>query len=237
MALDADLGEAHCALAYARMLFEYDWAGAEAGFRRALELSPGYAEAYDLYGRMLSGLERYDEAIALQQRAHELDPLSARSDVVSSMVRAGRNEEAVRVAQRMLATDPDYTRLRTILGWALFRVGRVDEGITELERGVALAPDETIWLAQLGQACGLAGKTERAREILRRLESWPTPVSPYHMAYVHIGLGDFERALDLLEQAFDTGTGATIGLKGSFLFAPLRGHPRFTALLQRMKLA
>src|SRR4029079_18968236 len=112
VALDPDLGEAHCALAYARVTFEFDWQHAEEGSRRAIELSPGSSEAYDLFGRMLSGLERYDEAIALQQRADELDPLSARSDVVTTMVRAGRHEEAIRAARRALATDPDYTRLR-----------------------------------------------------------------------------------------------------------------------------
>ena len=235
--LDPELGEAHAAHAYARMVFEYDWEGAEASFRRAIELSPGYADTYDLYGRMLAGLERFDEAIALQQRAYELDPVSARSDTVTSLVRAGRNEEAIRLARRLLATDPDFTRLRTILGWALIRTGQVEEGIVELERGVALAPKEPMWLAQLGQALAMAGHRDRALEILRRLEAWPTPVSPYHMAYVHTGLGDLERALDLLEQAFEKGTGALIAIKGSFLFTPLRGHPRFTALLERMRLA
>ena len=237
VALDPELGEAHCALAYTLMLFEFDWERAEAGFRRAIELSPGFSEAYALYGRMLAAIERYDEAISIQQRAYEMDPLSARSDLVTSMVRAGRYEEAIRAARRFLTLDPNFTRLHTILGWALFRTGRVDEGIAELERGAALSPDETLWLAQLGQAYGLAGRREQALEIVRRLESWPTAVSPYHMAYAHIGLGDFERALDFLEQAFVTGSGATIGLRGSFLFAPLRGHPRFTALLKRMRLA
>jgi len=89
--------------------------------------------------------------------------------------------------------------------------------------------------SQLGEVWNLS--TSQLYAVLKRLESWPTPVSPYHMAYVHTGLGDFARALDYLEQAFDKGTGATIGLKGSFLCAPLRGHPRFTALLQRLKLA
>jgi len=237
VALDPELGEAHCALAYARMAFEFDWQGAEASYRRAIELSPGYSEAYGLFGRMLAGLERYDEAIALQKRASELDPLSARSDIVTSLVRAGRYEEAIGAARRALVTDPDFPRLRTILGWALLLTGRVDEGVAELERAVALAPNDTAWLAQLGQAYGLAGRKERALEILRRLESWPAPVSPYHMAYVHVGLGHFERALDYLEQSFERGSGATFGIKGSFLFAPLRGHPRFTALLRRLGVA
>jgi TolB-like protein/Tfp pilus assembly protein PilF len=235
--LDPELGEAHCAQAYARLAYEFDWDGAEAGFRRAIELSPGFSDAYDLYGRMLSGLERFDEAIAMQQRAYELDPLSARSDMVTSMVRAGRYEEAIRAARRALAADPDYARLHTTLGWALFRAGRTDEGIAALERGVDLAPNDTTWVAQLGQAYGLTGRRDKALEMLKRLEGWPTPVTPYHLAYVYTGLGDFERALDELERAFDSGSGAMFGLKGSFLFAPLRGHPRFTALLKRMRLA
>jgi len=235
IALDPELAEAHCAQAYARLAYEFDWEGAEQGFRRAIELSPGYSEAYDLYGRMLSGMERFDEAIALQQRAYELDPLTARSDVVTTMVRAGRYEEAIRAAHRSLAIDPDYTRLRTTLGWALLRSGRTDEGVAELERAVAAEPDDAMWLAQLGEAYGLTGRREQALEILKRLESWPRPVSAYHLAYVYTGLGEFEKALDQLEHAFETGRGAMFGLKGSFLFTPLRGHPRFTALLKRMR--
>ena len=132
---------------------------------------------------------------------------------------------------------PEYTRLHTVLGWALFLSGQTDDGIAEMQRGVDLSPGEALWLAQLGEAYGLAGRRDEALAIERRLEAWPTPVPPYHLAYLHVGLGDHERALDLLEQAFDLGTGSSIGLRSSFLFAPLRGHPRFTALLKRMRLA
>ncbi|MEO8337802.1 MAG: hypothetical protein ABI664_22705, partial [bacterium] len=61
-------------------------------------------------------------------------------------------------------------------------------------------------------------------------------VSPYHFAYVHTGLGNAERAMDYLERAASEGAGPAYGIKGSFLFAPLRGHPRFRALLRRMNL-
>ena len=61
-------------------------------------------------------------------------------------------------------------------------------------------------------------------------------VSPYHLAYIHTGLGEFDQAMDLLETAFEMRTGAIYGIKGAFLFAPLRGHPRFTALLRRLNL-
>ena len=83
------------------------------------------------------------------------------------------------------------------------------------------------------------GQTEPARAILGELEVLAKTryVSPYHPAYVHVGLGEHERALDLLEQAYEQRAGGIFGIKGSFLFAPLRGHPRFQALLRKMNLA
>jgi TolB-like protein/Tfp pilus assembly protein PilF len=239
IALDPELGEARCADAYARFVFEFDWAGAEAGFKRALELSPGSDDSYDLYGRLCAALARFDEAIALQERARGLDPVTHRTDLATSLLRAGRNEDAARVATESIRLEPRDPRPRATLGWALFRLGRVDEGLAELERAVALMPSEDIWLAQLGEAYGLAGKIEKARGVLQQLEdpSRPVPPSPYQLAYVYTGLGDTERAVDCLERAFERGGGPMYGIKGSFLFAPLRHHPRFTALLKRMRLA
>lgn len=63
-----------------------------------------------------------------------------------------------------------------------------------------------------------------------------TCVSPYHLAYVCTGLGEVDRAMDLLERAVADRTGPTYSIKGSFLFAPLRGHPRFRALMRSMNL-
>jgi hypothetical protein len=75
--------------------------------------------------------------------------------------------------------------------------------------------------------------------VLRRLEELSASqyVSPYHLAYVLTGLGEHERALDYLERAWEERAGALFGVKGSFLFRPLRHHPRFQALLRRMNLA
>jgi serine/threonine protein kinase/tetratricopeptide (TPR) repeat protein len=239
LALDDELGDAHCAAAFVRFVYDFDWAGAEAGFRRALELSPNSADTYDLYGRLLSSLERYDEAVAYQQRAQELDPLAHRADPANALLRAGRPAEALEAAQRAIALDPRYARGQSTLGWACLATGRVEEGLAALERAVALAPGETQWAAQLAQAYAQAGRVERAREILARLESQARRgyIAPNHLAYVYTGLGEHDRAIDCLEQAFEQRAGAVYGIKGSFLFAPLRGHPRFVALLRRMHLA
>jgi len=236
--IDPQLGEVHCTVAYLKAIWDFEWAGAEVEFKRALELSPNSADAYDLYGRMCSGLGRYDEAIALQRRAQALDPLAHRLDVATTQLRAGRYEEAARGATRALELDPDHARALATLGWALFKRGMTDEGLANLERAVALTPGNTQWLAQLGQAYGLAGRVDRARHVLRQLEERAREgyVSPYHVAYVYTGLGERDRALDELERAFAQRAGAVYGIKGAFLFEPLRGHPRFDALLERMNL-
>jgi len=236
--LDPDLAAAHCTAAHIKMAREFDWAGAEREFKRALELSPSDDDTYDLYGRLRAGLGRHDEAIALLRRAHELDPLAHRMDMVTALLRAGRYEEAAVEAKDAVELEPGYDRARATLGWAYFLSGKKDEGVAELKEAVAISPRNTMWLGQLGEAYAMAGNTAKAREILGELEERTRAsfVSPYHIAYVHTGLGEFDRALDLLERAVAERTGPAYSIKGSFLLTRLHGHPRFRALLRQMKL-
>jgi eukaryotic-like serine/threonine-protein kinase len=238
LALDADLGEAHAVLGLLRMVHDFDWAGAEAEFKLALELSPGAADIYDHYGWLCGALERYDEALALVQRAQELDPLTHRADVAATLLRAGRHQEALEAALKCVEFEPEYARGRSTLGWAYLKLGRPDEGLAELEQSVRLGPGNTLYLAQLGEGYGLTGRTEQAREVLRELQELAREryVSPYHVAYVYTGLGEREKALDLLERAYEERAGSLYGIKGSFLFPTLRSHPRFEALLRKMNL-
>jgi serine/threonine-protein kinase len=237
--IDPELGEAHSMLGLLSFTHDFDWVRAEAEFKLALELSPGSADIYDHYGWLCGSMERWDEALALVKRAEELDPLMHRSDVASTLVRAGRYEEALESARHAVSFDPQHGRSNSTLGWALIKLGRIDEGLASLERAVAANPDSTMYLAQLGQAYAITGNTSRAREALRVLEEKSTQryVSPYHLAYVYTGLGEMDRAIDLLERAYDERAGSVYGIKGSFLFAPLRSHPRFKALLAKINLA
>ncbi len=237
--LDAELAEAHATLAYLKFVGDYDWARAEREFKRALELNPSSADTYDYYGRMLSSLERHDEALALLKRAQELDPLAHRLDLATELLRAGRYDEALRSARLGSDLDSQYARGHATLGWAYLKKGMCDEGLAELEQAVTLAPGNTNWLGQLGQAYGLAGELAKARDVLQQLEvlSRQRYVSPYHMAYVYVGLGEQDTAIDWLERAYVERAGAVYGIKGSFLFTALRSHPRFTALLKKMNLA
>ena len=239
IALDPDLAEAHTMVGYVKMAYEFDWAGSEAEFKRAIELNPNSADAYDLYGRLCGSLDRHDEAIALQLRAHELDPIVNKTDVATALLRADRYDEAATYARRAVEVDRDDPRSHFTLGWAYLGQGKRDEGLAEMEGAVALAPASTLWLGQLGQAYALSGMREKAVAILERLveQSRAGFVSPYHLAYVYTGLGRYDDAMDCLEQAEAKRSGSIYGIKGSFLFKKLRSHPRFVALLERMHLA
>src|SRR6058998_1963778 len=235
LALDPELGEAHCMLAFIKAVCDFDWVGAEQEFQRALELTPNNADTYDLYGRMCLALERSDDALAMERRAQELDPLAHRADVARALLRAGRYDEALQAATHAVELDPHYARAHATLGWAYLKKGIVKQGVAELEIAVSLSPGDTLWLAQLGQAYGMVGDVARARDVLHQLEELAGRrfVSPYHMALVYTGLGEQERAIDWLERAYEGRSGPIYSVKGSFLFAALRAHPRFVALLEK----
>jgi len=239
LAIDNELGEAHAVLALLKFIHDYDWKGAEAEFKVALELSPGSADIHDYYGWWASSQERYDEALEHVRRANELDPLAHRSDVASTLIRAGRYEEALASAKRGVDVEPEYARARSTLAWAFIKTGNFDEGIANLRLAVSGNLQHTMYIAQLGEAYAVAGRTEEARVILRQLEEMSREryVSPYHIAYVYTGLGEYDRAIDLLEQALADHSGSIYGVKGSFLFTPLKSHPRFQNLLKKLNLA
>jgi serine/threonine-protein kinase len=235
---DSGLAEAHAMLAFLKFVCDYDWSGAEREFKVALELDPNSGDTYYSYGLMLAALGRYDEALRVQQRAHELDPLAHRGDTATTLLRAGRYDEALRDITKELDVDPQFPGANATLGWIHVLSGQQDAGIAALEKALALSPESTLWMAQLGQALAMVGRTDEARAILRRLNELSAEryVSPYHMAYVHVGLGEYERAMDWLERAYSERAGGVFGVKGSFLFAPLREHPRFQGLLRKMNL-
>jgi adenylate cyclase len=237
--LDDQLAEAHSISAFIRFGFDFDWVGAEREFLTAIELSPSNAEAHAHYSWLCHSLERHDDALREVRLARELDPLLVQTDVATTLLRAGRFDEALEDARSSLRDVPASPRAYSTLGWALIFQGEHAAGIESLERASWLASNSTLFSAQLGQACAITGNVERARNILQQLHDRAARefVSPYHFAYVYAGLGEADAAMDCLERAFERRSGAIYGIKGSFLFRNLRSHPRFKSLLQRMNLA
>ena len=223
------------------MVHDFDWAGAEEEFKLALELSPGAADIYDHYGWLCGALERYDEALALVRRAQELDPLTHRADVATTLLRAGRHEEALQAA---LALRRVRSRVRA--GALHAGLGLSDNGMAGEGSGRARAggdagmPGHPLYLAQLGEAYGLTGKTGGGAG--ECCDSWRSCrgkryVSPYHWRTSTPGWASRIRRSRSWSEAYEERAGNVYGIKGSFLFTSLKEHPRFQALLAKMNLA
>lgn len=150
--LDNQLGEAYASLGTVRFL-QQDFPGAEQAYKRALELNPNYAPAYDGYGLLLRwGFARQEEALERHQTALGLDPLSTPINmaVVEDYHELGRFEDALAGCQRIIEIDPDYPRAYTIMAdlyWEVF--AQLDEGVRWLHKAVDLDPgnpDHARWL-------------------------------------------------------------------------------------------
>lgn len=238
--LDDSLAEAHTSLAYARFMYERRWEEAERGFRRALELSPGYATAHQWYAFLLAALGRHGEAIAQARQAREHDPLSLVINSDLGMVLCfARDPAAEAQLRRTLELDPAFAYAHWELGVALQQQGRLDEAVAELRLASSMAPDNPMLQAMLGQALAQAGQTAEARKILALLEERATrePVEASLFGFLRAGLGEQDRAIDCLEEACDQGSRFVAFLAIWSIYDPLRNHPRWPGLLRRAGLS
>ena len=131
LALDETVADAYEALAFVLQYYEWDWAGAERAYRRALELSPGDSQTRFAFASMLAMIGRVDESVAQARSAVEHDPLSAmpRSQLAQSFVIARRFEEAIAESHAAIELDPRVSMSYTTLGWALVGLGRLEETV------------------------------------------------------------------------------------------------------------
>ncbi|HKS28309.1 MAG TPA: protein kinase [Pyrinomonadaceae bacterium] len=238
--IDDTVAEAHTSFAFARMFFEWDWAGAEGEFKRAIELNPNYATAYQWYGRLLSVLGRHNESIVNLQMAQALDPLSLsiNTGVGVSYYLAGRYEDAIEQYRKALEVSDRFTLAHEHLGSALLQVGRPEEGVAEFQRAVALDESDLGLHSSLGHACAVAGRREEASKILSELKEAAREryVSPYFMVELLAGLGQTDEAFEWLERCYRDRSPHLIFLNVEPKLSALKADPRFDNLLKRMNL-
>jgi TolB-like protein/Tfp pilus assembly protein PilF len=241
LALDPTLAELHASLAYVHRFHDWDWARAERGFLRALELNPGYATGRRWYAQFLSGLGRHPEAIAEAERALELDPLSLviHTAVGDVLFYARRYERAVAYYRRCVELDPTFGPGHTDMARALEHLGRHDEAIAEFKAGMSRAAGaETPASTGLATLFAAAGRREEAAAMIAQLieRSKTSYVSPYGIASAFAVSGDNARALDWLERAHAQRDGTLVWIKVHPRMDGLRAEPRFRELLAKMHL-
>jgi eukaryotic-like serine/threonine-protein kinase len=237
---DSTLSEAHASLAHIHLEFDHDWEAAEREYRRAIELNPKNSIAHHWYGGFLSAMGRHDEALAQAESARTLDPLAP---IIQTWVGlkyyfAGRYESAIAEFSKALQLDRDFAPAYWHMGWAYEQAGRFDEGIAAAERAAAQDSGSLLYPASLAHAYAKAGKREQARATLARLmrEAAKRHVSAYHVAVVHIALGETQAGLDWLERALAEQSPWIGYLKVDPRIDPVRSQSRFQQLLRKARL-
>jgi TolB-like protein/DNA-binding winged helix-turn-helix (wHTH) protein/Tfp pilus assembly protein PilF len=235
LALDDGLAEAHASLAGVLYRYRWDWRGAEREFRLSLELDPASAEAHRAYAVYLMALRRNEDAVPEARRAWDLSPLSPVINVELglALVRAGRFAEAVQRLNKTLEIAPDFWRVYATMAQVHQRQGDWEGAVALLEKANSFGNHDAIpWLAY---AYARSRQRARAQALLARLKTLGPGeyVSPQSLALVHLGLGEKDAALALLEKAFDAHAFEVLGFAGE-IYEGLHDDPRFQDLLRRM---
>jgi len=240
--LDSTLGEAHATLANALVAYDLNFAEANREYRRAIELNPNYATAHQWYGETgLAPLGQFEEAIAEAKRALELDPLSIviNADLGTALTSARRYDQAIEQLRKTVEMDPGFYYAHWTLGDALELKGLNEEAIAEYKEAIALN-DDPLPRALLGHLYAKIGRKHEALAILKQVRelresSKQRYVSPSDLALIHIGLGQKDEAIQLLEETYEERDGYNIAfIKVEPMLDPLRGDPRFEALVQKV---
>jgi eukaryotic-like serine/threonine-protein kinase len=245
--LDDSLAEAHTSLGMIKLSYDWDWAGAEHEFKRAMELNPGYPLAYVMYGQYLTMVGRQADALPYFEEAHRLDPLfseSYRGEGYSCFM-AHKYDDAIVQYRKALELEPDAI---TYFGLVLARTERGDyaTAINEAERATKLN-NSPLLLTSLASAYARAGRGVDANRVLIRLEeiwerqgvapAWHTPsspyVCPYEVAGVYAQLGDKGRAFEWLDKAYRNRS-CLYWIRQDPRFDSIRSDPRFQELLAKM---
>ena len=233
--LDNTLSEAHIVLADVLYELEWNWPAANKEFERAIKLNPSYATAHQRYSLFLMKLGRTEESLSEIYRARALDPLSLsiNSSLGWRLVWARRYEDAIDELKKTLEMEPNYGWTHVYLAWAYEAKGNPEKAIYEL-RQVSPLDTGSEGLASLGHAYAVAGHTRQALDLLKQLEerSKGAHVAAYHKAMVYAGLGDRDRAFELLSTSCSNRDIELVSLNVDLELNSLHSDPRFGNLLR-----
>jgi TolB-like protein len=238
--LNGRLAEAHATLAYRTTHHDWDWATAEAQYRRAIELNPNYAVSHHWHSHYLMAVGRTEESLAASKRCLELDPL----DLVINMHMAWHHhfarqyEEAVEQCWKTNELHPNSFWLPYFFALAYQQQGRIAEAATEFQKAIEMSGNVTFAAAGLGHLYGFAGESAKARGIFKDLyaRSQRTYVPAYDLALVCVGLGWTDQAFEWLDKAHEEHSGWLTYLKVEPRLDTLRADARFSMMLQRIHL-
>ena len=233
LSLDPTLAEAHNSNAYVAMYLNWDFAGAERGFRNAIALNPSYATAHQWYAELLSFQARHAEAIGEIRKALELDPLSAvmHHQAGQTYQQARQYNEAIREYRNAIALDPRFLAPGMFMSLAYRRMGMLQQAA---EAMTVVIPGEEKLLSELTTAAkrgDTQGVLRKEREIFASL---PRPA--YYFGLYDAALGKDAQALRWLETAYERRDECILYLKVDPEWDRLRSDPRFSTIVLKVGL-
>jgi len=239
--IDPTLAETHASLGNTLLVFEWDLAGAEREFRRAIELNPSYPYAYVWYAELLQATGRYEESMRENRKAVALEPFtpSIRVNLALTLMFGNHVEESEQFLRQTLDMDPNYPIAHYIHAEALILQKKFDEAVTEMEKTVQSLPESSYYRGYLGYAYAKAGKTVEARKILGELieEAKTKYVSWLGIADIYAGLGEKDHSFAALELAFQQGdTRMNVIRSRTEVDSMWASDPRFAKLLKKIGL-
>jgi serine/threonine-protein kinase len=239
--IDETVGEAYASLGFVKLWYEWDFAGAESDLRRAIELSPNYATAHHWYGEFLMLTGQGEQGLKELTLAQEADPLSViiNSDMGKLFFFSQQMDRAIEQLRKTIDLDPQFPVAHLFLAMAYHKNGMIDEAIAQLKKEADLPGSRTVFKFVLAYIYAQTGNRVEALRILHELQAPKSSsqfVPAFGIALIYVGLGENDQAIDWLEKALAQREPFLIYIKVDPNFDPLRGDPRFQALLQRLGL-
>jgi TolB-like protein/DNA-binding winged helix-turn-helix (wHTH) protein/Tfp pilus assembly protein PilF len=236
--IDPTLAEAANSLATVKFNYDWDWAGAADGFKKAIELNPAYPTAYQRYSLYLVAMGRFQESFDQITKARALDPLSIsiNTSLGWRFYLARQYDRSIEQLRNTLEMDPTYELPHLLLGRAYQQKGDFARAMPEFQKAVELSHNTPLMVSALARANALSGNREQAEKLLAELmaKSKREYVSPFYIAMINAGLGRTGLALDWLEKAFGDRSNGLVFLKVDPELDSLRTNVRFLELQRKL---
>ena len=241
-AIELDINHPECQFQLSGISFWQHWDLEKAyqHLRNVLDISPGFANAYQVMGAVYCTKGEYDKAVKHLEISLQLDPFSAFNHNYMGTVRfyQGNGEEAILYYNKSLSIDPGFMLSKIMKGAALMSMGRLSES---LDYHKSLPPETDVDLAKSGGIAityAMQGNIKKAEEGIRKLEAaLETNIMErvlFILIFIHANLGNYQKALDMIEQGINNKLPIMILLKGHPFLNPLRSMPQFKELMQRI---
>lgn len=239
--IDDTLALAHNAFAELKYQYEYDWAGAEKEFKKAIELNPNAAWIRQAYGWFLMSDARFEEAAVEMDKAQELDPSSLTVKVGRGRLYyySRRYDEAIRYFQNLIAVEPNDGGLYLALSDAYEQkqmYGEMMELNVKFRQQKGLPFEKAIEKRELFKSSGWQGFLRDQLADLEEQQAERGNISPTNFARIYVQLGKKDKAFFWFEKVFDAHDPIILQFKIEPAYDILRGDPRYAELLRRINL-